>query len=873
MNEWADFWQNVIGVNVTPVDTKNRYHIVEWKPWQEKRIPVERHEKWKKENAFSKGMAIIPGTLFHRPDKDGIKLVFIDMDNQKAIDEICKIFKVASLNDLSQICIVEQHRDQPFKAHVYFYSRHTFQKKGSDAVKFKNEIHNNEIPAIEVKGLGSHGIAYCSPSPHKNGHPYEIIGTRSPKIYGKEIEEGLFLLYEKYGLISERDFSRIPIEKLFEPGFKILEGHNRHEALLRVMDSYMAKYRGTVPEELIRNLSHKWNEEHCDPPLPDEEFERQWRDAKKFIDRQSFKGIPRLGTQSIMEIDNTFYQSQYQAFPNMIQHTVTQISGNIIRHSECLYKVYEYYPDTRVYYIDNKSGQIMSGKLNDGLIVREKSLININPQRIIQYHNPIFPNIPPKLEVQCSNGINIGPVDSASDLLKRLENDGLILNKSKASDALNSILAAMREQGLVESIENISWPGFYLVNNNLVKQQPTCRRDYGREEAKECCELLNKLAQNGWKNKNIFPTVLKWAILSPYAFIIKTNKDISKYECLRDRCRFLPWLLLHGQSQSGKSTLGQLIGFIWRQSGEDFEKGYSSIDTVAKLGNTLSKSTYPTLINESGSISENQFGKYTNIIETIKTSVESKIARGKFISYNTYSEIPALSPLILTSNHKLIEESGFNRRFVSIHFSSAEKKSEEEQNAFADLPLERLGILGDFVSHYVSAEKLNQIPRKWEQFSADILESFYSFAEIPAPDWINNFEDQSLISAESDDRKESYLRSMMTKDITDTYSRHKSSFSPTNDADSCLKSSFITALDFCLKYKLIPYLHTKKDDEIAITIDIMKKMDIPNVTSFKDLAPILGFEHKPARINPDKTQRVLAGNRQNLIKFLSPEYD
>jgi hypothetical protein len=88
MNEWSDFWRNSIGVNVTPVDTKHRYHVVEWKQWQEKPISIEQHEKWKKENAFSKGMAIIPGTLFHRYGQEGIKLVFIDMDNQKAIDEI-----------------------------------------------------------------------------------------------------------------------------------------------------------------------------------------------------------------------------------------------------------------------------------------------------------------------------------------------------------------------------------------------------------------------------------------------------------------------------------------------------------------------------------------------------------------------------------------------------------------------------------------------------------------------------------------------------------------------------------------------------------------------------------------------------------------
>ncbi|HEU5119472.1 MAG TPA: hypothetical protein VFT71_00675, partial [Candidatus Nitrosocosmicus sp.] len=736
MNDWADYWRYIIGVNVTPVDTEKRRHTFEWKVGQDKPIPKEQHEKWKNENAFSKGMAIIVGKIWHKTGEIDLKLVFLDADNQKAIDEICRVFNVKDLNELSQICIVEQHRDQPHKAHIYFYSAHDFQKKSSDAKKFKEAIEKEKLPAIEVKGLGSHGIAYCTPSLHKNGYPYEIMGIKIPKVFGKEIEEGLFQIYKKYGLVEDEDINKIPIEKLFESGFKILAGHNRHEALLRVMDSHLAKYGQRISEEDIKSLAHKWNEEHCDPPLPEEDFERQWKDAKKFIDRQS-------PNKEYSLLANQHGQLSHQSVSNAMVQTVTTETNIVIVDSECLFRAYEHSSSPKVYYIDKKRGQIMSGRLNGSFILAEKSIINIAPQTMIYHKNPVFPNWPPKIEIQCHNGMNnIGPVDNASDLLKKLENDGMILNKAKAPDAVSNILAAMRERGLVESIENIPWPGYYLVSNKLVKQQPTCRGNYSKDDIKECCELLNELARNGWKNKNIFPTVLKWAILSPYAFIIKTNDDISRQGILKDRCQFLPWLLLHGQSQSGKSTLGQLVGSMWRQAKADFEKAFGSTDSVPKLGNILSKSTYPTLINESGSLSENSFGKYTNLIETIKTSVESKIARGKFISYNTYSEIPALSPLILTSNHKLIEESGFNRRFVSIHFSADEKKNDEEQKAFADLPLERLGTLGDFVSDFVTAEKLDQIPKKWEQFSKDILKSFYSHAGLPIPDWIDNFEDQ-----------------------------------------------------------------------------------------------------------------------------------
>ena len=113
----------------------------------------------------------------------------LDLDNQRAIDEVCAVFEVKDLNELSKFAIVEQHMDDPSRAHIYFYSTHVFSKKSSDLYKYKKEIENNQIPSIEVKGLGKHGISFCSNSKHKNGYRYETIRTIHPKTFGKEIED------------------------------------------------------------------------------------------------------------------------------------------------------------------------------------------------------------------------------------------------------------------------------------------------------------------------------------------------------------------------------------------------------------------------------------------------------------------------------------------------------------------------------------------------------------------------------------------------------------------------------------------------------------------------------------------------------------
>ena len=78
--------------------------------------------------------------------------------------------------------IVEQHKDNPNKCHIYFFSEIPFPKRDSDTNK--PGFNPEQQPAFEVKGEGSHGIAYCTPLLHKHGHHYEIIGTADPVLLG-----------------------------------------------------------------------------------------------------------------------------------------------------------------------------------------------------------------------------------------------------------------------------------------------------------------------------------------------------------------------------------------------------------------------------------------------------------------------------------------------------------------------------------------------------------------------------------------------------------------------------------------------------------------------------------------------------------------
>jgi hypothetical protein len=771
-NDWADFWRYTCGLNVFGVDTKSKGKgfCEKWSSSQDQGISDEEHEDKKRRNVFSNGIAIMAGKVWHRPDLDGYNLCFIDLDNQKAIEEICKVFGVKDIDELAQLTIVEQHLDNKSKAHVYFYTKYILKKKSSDTRNLKDKLDRNEIPAIEVK-CQSDGLAFCTPSPHKDGSNYEIIGVKEIGIFdGKGIESKLFEIYQKYGLFvgdsRGGNISKIPIEDLFKPDFIIKEGHNRSEAVLRVFESLYAKYISTKSIETIRQETYNWMIDHCDPPLDLDKFESQLKDGRNFVDR-----------------------------------TITQKQGNVLQQQlkikngeNTIFKIVDYIIPHKAYYVDEKLGQICYGKLTDDDIFPLKSIINIIPKKLIFYNNPLFPEAEPKVELEfyvngCKNeGVRkLGPFYSLSELLKELQNKGYVLNKARAEDAFNSIRNAMEEknESLVEYVNDVTTSGYYFIDKKLVKKNITQSAEAIRkEDVIECCKLLNNLS-TAWKNKDAFPTVLRWGMISPFSFIIKCNGSYS---------RWMPWLQMYGWGDSGKTTLGEIIFHIWNLGEQERSSGFGDLDSTAKFGHYVSEDTYPKLVNEPGNLYMNLKGRFSGVIEMIKSSVEGKNARSKFFDYKNYQKIPALNPLMFASNYAPINEGSYNRRFISIHFPQDEKKEEQEKQIFRKMLEDKkryLKILGDYIMQYITKDPTMLLTEDWKDITKKILIKFYEFAEMDIPEWIEYFVEQKDAVDESNEKTQFALRAFFRNKINEVYSRNKD---PSNSITGLNEK-----LEYCLK--------------------------------------------------------------------------
>jgi hypothetical protein len=300
LNEWADFWRYNIGVNVLPANSKNKRPIVYWKEWQDKPIPEEIHNQWKKQGKFSEAITIIPGKVWHNEEKQGLYFIFLDADKQKSIDELCsRNGKTTTLQEMAQKFIVEQHKDNLQKAHIYFYSPIPFPKKSADSVL-----------GLEVKGLGEHGIAYCANSIHKDGQPYEIIGTTNPITLtvdqAKEIIEHIDQVCKKYNL----EYLEKHYRNLLDSDAKIYQGE-RHTSLISIANSLLFRYGGNgngnnnLDPQLEQELKSRFldiNNNRCEVPLPASEINQIWKDAVAYYTKK--KKEVGVGDQSYKDEDD-----------------------------------------------------------------------------------------------------------------------------------------------------------------------------------------------------------------------------------------------------------------------------------------------------------------------------------------------------------------------------------------------------------------------------------------------------------------------------------------------------------------------------------------------------------------------------------------
>ena len=327
INKWVDFWFYNIGVNVIPFDTQKRIPIIyQYDIYQNEPIPIELYDQWKREGKFEKGIAIVLGKVHRGKNKDQY-LIGIDIDREKGLREfLTKNNNQIDLHKFSEKTLAEQHKDELTKAHIYFYSPIPFPKKSSDS-----------ILGIEVKSKGEHGIMFVSPSIHKNGFNYEIIGNaKEPLLLNSkqaiELLRHLDNICVKHGIkYLEKEKNRILTEQLkqiirtlkLEPEFlHIIPEGQRHITMLSFADSLLIKHRNKKNKEVLKTFFLLVNDNVCFSPLPKNEINSIWESADEFVDDLEIhyqKNTSFSEKQSLIENATDQIMSKYRFLTN--EHT------------------------------------------------------------------------------------------------------------------------------------------------------------------------------------------------------------------------------------------------------------------------------------------------------------------------------------------------------------------------------------------------------------------------------------------------------------------------------------------------------------------------------------------------------------------------
>ncbi|MGH9979458.1 MAG: hypothetical protein ACRD8Z_27015, partial [Nitrososphaeraceae archaeon] len=319
-------------------------------------------------------------------------------------------------------------------------------------------------------------------------------------------------------------------------------------------------------------------------------------------------------------------------------------------------------------------------------------IINALPTKIVRYENPLNNNIIKyQIEFISPTGESFTtkpktPIEIVSELRMRSS----VYKPRVAEEALNAILNGAQRDRKISTVQQIDTPGFYYVDGKIVSSGLKSPNSPSIENLRKCAEFLNELIIRS-KHPEILVSEIKWGMLAPFSFVFKQLSD-------EGRERSMPWLYLDGYTKTSKTTDGTIVLAIYRKRKD--KVGLSSVNNIARLGQELCRNTFPKLIDEVKLDPKVQ----SDLIEAMKHAVQGQTARTKLSVTSEPIDIPALSPCIFTSNHRLPTDLALHRRFLNYYYAKDDKPEEEDIRDFESFlkhGWDSLGTLGDFTTCYL----------------------------------------------------------------------------------------------------------------------------------------------------------------------------
>lgn len=505
---------------------------------------------------------------------------------------------------------------------------------------------------------------------------------------------------------------------------------------------------------------------------------------------------------------------------------------------------------------------------------KEKTIVEVYPKELTVYDSPLEDE-PRKFEVLWDTALKDRPFRKGPKLMEELimdlEEEGYVIGHRHVKDVLPAALNAYIREGLATIKTEIETPGFFYDG----KEQKILNIKYDiekppKEEIEQAISILEELA--GWfeGQETKLATVFKWGLVAPFIF---ARKQLGSW---------IPWLYLYGKAQSGKTTMAMMVIYMWDKPTPDNSMNGGSFDTVARVGNRLSQSTFPLVINEpAGAFSR------VSVVEVLKSAVESTSCRGKYEG-RSYRTIPSYAPVAFTANHYIPDDDALMRRLYLLTFTHNEAKAKDVADKFEDAFQIKSQTNCKFnafkaITQVASQELMGEpdmLDMDWKELANSLLIRIYSDVGKRPPEWLLGWS-KSETMADLDEEHREDVRIFLLNEINRAFGRVQvmdEEYRPVQekfDSDPNVKKvdHFKARVWTVINERLVPWMipyNVHDTDYVCLTIGFKKELhkELKICQPLKGVAELMGWDYQAVRIpNP---QKVIKVSFKKFMDFLYP---
>jgi hypothetical protein len=438
---------------------------------------------------------------------------------------------------------------------------------------------------------------------------------------------------------------------------------------------------------------------------------------------------------------------------------------------------------------------------------------------------------------------------------KQLERrPGIVLKPKEYKGIVNEIINEYIKLDQIHTIEEIPVPGIFC--NPLTGHLARANEQHSIPIDLPSRDSVNQ-AIGIWEDlENVYPGdhsklahILRWGLLSPFSYILKT------------RFVWQPMLFLYGASRTSKTTLAEISLSPYSRITSEISIGGGAFNTDYRIGHALSRQGIGTIINEPSATINND-----NTVDLLKRCVESGISR-EVKDNGIHTKIPCYSNMCFTSNSFLPTNDAFVRRADYLEFTKNERLTDEDIKLFSKTFKHQnwnntrfidLKPIGDYIAYYVSQD-VEVLGNNHIDVVFGMIESLFHYVGEKPFGWLFSIPELMEIGA-SDNEVLSEFRRMILKDYRDltknSSKMYENAFTNEVEVDDNMNvipvennGDFAKLLRAIISSNNVDYLHFQKSNEMEYVIvntsvkNALKDFNGSQITC-KGLADYMGKEYK-----------------------------